>query len=275
MDNFRTSIEWSIFFSQKIGQEVTVRTFDSATTMPSKNTKIFGNAGNPGGAIVVITSFEDAKVALELWATEYFKHKGMKITKNVEDAIKSFAANEVSKIEKDLKVIGVPSYLKKIFEFKKKREVRGYLRSIKITQNDFVALINNSEQIGYSHRLIKREFVPENLELNADDLGAIKASKMGPLSHKTQKAVSKIGEIFQQRKVNHCHLYERGDEWHAFLFTYEDIRGDRRPHFKHGTHVHYVSSLWGTISKEDLLRSMEKRHKGDGGALHVKIEPWE
>jgi hypothetical protein len=238
--------------------------------MPDDEFRVFGNVRSPSGAIMACSGRGGITQMYAFVAREHLKIAGTVITPDVEKMIQAFAETKVKDLFAEIEAQGVADYLAQLFVLGKKREAEKHLRKLTIYKEDFIALIHNSDSIGFSHSLVRKQFVPDYLHITKSDLDAVRKSAHGNLSPEAWATLRKVRTTFDERKVNHCHLFERGSEWHAFIFSYEDItRGDRQ-HWEHGPHLHYLSHLWRTVTKEQFLTSFEGRRGADWGRVHVK-----
>ena len=80
----------------------------------------------------------------------------------------------------------------------------------------------------------------------------------------------------KERRHISAHLFQRDLEWHCFYFSYSDIEEeDSQNHWKHGTHLHYVSHLWPRYDRDQIWDQFDKRSTDIPGNLHIRFIPFQ
>ncbi|MAF78796.1 MAG: hypothetical protein CME60_11580 [Halobacteriovoraceae bacterium] len=151
---------------------------------------------------------------------------------------------KLRKKEKELREEGVPNSLFQLFNFTSKNEVKKYCRQIEITEKCLSLLIFNCDQIGFSHESKFKKFVPEQVQYGREEIGLLGSKDTSAKVRK--KIMNKVDGTFNFRRNVNCHMFTNGPMWHCFFFSYEDSQDlpNKEPHWKHGTHIHYVSYIW-------------------------------
>jgi hypothetical protein len=142
--------------------------------------------------------------------------------------------------------------LVKLFNISKKGVLEKYCRTLAIRQLDFVAFILCAKTGGLEHYRYASRFFDRrmpHLTPTPDELAALAHNGIGPLQGKARKAVTKVGQFLVDRRQFAAHLFYTPDyeHWHLLYFDQRDTVevGNR---WKHGAHIHYVSSLWSNLA---------------------------
>ena len=173
----------------------------------------------------------------------------------------------------NLSFSGVPEYLQKMLEIDKKSELEKYCKSIVITQEDFARLVLSSHTMGYLHQIKYHDFVPSHLWPTDEERNALGLSKAGEsLSAPAKKFVSKISEIFNERRYLVAHIFYNQNKWHLFYFDQRDMENMRGNHWKEGVHVHFVNYLWPNYDINKLWENFDKKDASAGDKLHIRFQ---
>jgi hypothetical protein len=169
--------------------------------------------------------------------------------------------------------VGVTEQLRRLLAAAKKRDAEKLISAMTLTRQEFVGLIRNAPDHGWSHRREVYHFEPEHLRPSEVEYAALFSNGPGPLQPQAKQAVSKIQQMFRDRLHRIVHIFERGDgEWHVFYLSYEDafdVQHVPVNHWQHGTHLHYVSHLWGP-PKEAVLARLTQRNARVASA-HIRF----
>jgi len=165
----------------------------------------------------------------------------------------------------------VPDYFVELLEIEKKSELIKFCKELIVYKKDFVKLIVNSRKIGYLHEIKYNDFVPIHLDPTDEEFEALQAvDKPGKLEGKAKKFMSKIGQIFVERRYLVVHVFYNELKWHLFYFDQRDIEKERRNHWKEGSHIHFVNYLWPNHDLGNLWEIFDKSNASVGGKIHIK-----
>ena len=139
-------------------------------------------------------------------------------------------------------------YLLPLFNIDKKRELQRYCNDLVIHSNDFVALILLGQDglLGsYHYANHYMDKVPHHLHPNAEEHAAMQDAKAGPLNDTSKKFLTKVAQMFEERRYIAAHLFYTPCQyhWHLFRFDQRD-RSTEKNHWEQGPHIHLTSSLW-------------------------------
>ena len=207
-------------------------------------------------------------MAIELEHARHLK-EGVPIAKIISDlTVDRMKRNQIL-FHHHLSTKGVPKNLQTLFSATKKSDAQKLCQSMIIDEHDLFLLIHNCNQIDYLHESKFLTHVPEHLEISEEDRKQFKEEELfRPLT-------KKLGSIFRERKALHAHLFIKDNEWHCFYFDFKDIEESIKNHWKHGCHIHYISSLWGQRSPQEMWEALELRQTRIPGKYHIKFEPYE
>lgn len=235
--------------------------------MAFKSMTRFGSPLSPRGALYVAQGKEGV---MELWADickSALQLEGVQITPAIEKEILHFVQRKQDELDKQVDTEGIPSKLIPLFEIEKKSKVMGYCKKLELSESELFLLIHNCHQIGFKHRAKFTEFVPPHLKVLDSDISAMK-------SDNPRQFLKKVDGILQERKRIHIHLLEKANEWHCFYYSYSDIESGDKSHWRHGSHLHYVSHLWPNLRKRQVWESFDQRTVEIQGSAHIRLQPF-
>jgi hypothetical protein len=134
--------------------------------------------------------------------------------------------------------------LVKLFNLEDKKSVERYCRDLLISSDDRFHIILAGRAPGIRPYLYACHFdqrTPEHLNPTDRDLAALASNGVGTLSRSARKTVTKISQIFQDRRLFSAHLFYTPSHkyWHLFYFDQRDVTAERN-HWKiGGPHIHY------------------------------------
>lgn len=167
---------------------------------------------------------------------------------------------------------GVLEKFIKLFAIQKKSELEKYCSGLTITQEDLVQLILWSQLIGYAHNRCHLEYQPIEAQPAPRDLEALHSSDDVIRAERLRKLVNKFKNLFEVRKYLSAHLFVSPSRWHLFYFSFRDIDGEGKNHWRHGSHVHFLNDLWPHYRLEqlyDLLFSGRWTQVSD--SIHIRF----
>ena len=166
--------------------------------------------------------------------------------------------------------------LVQLFDFTKKSDLERYARNLVIRGDDFAMLILKCEIEGvpFKHAISCKDIVPKHLDPSDDEIAALKNTPAGQyLARAALKAVTKMGQMFEERRYLVGHMFIGADEsrWHFFCFDQRDTDQDRPNHWKEGAHVHFVNWLWPKLSAETVWSAFTDQDQRPGGTIHLRF----
>ena len=158
-----------------------------------------------------------------------------------------------------------------------KRGLEQYCRTLVIQSSDLAAAIFFA-QAGvfepYKYASCFREWSPAHLKLTEEDRTALVTNGVGPLQPAARKTLNKVHATFHDRRMLAAHLLYTPDfvSWFVFFFDQRDV-ATRNQHWKHGPHIHLVSSHWPNLRLDELWREVREGRPAFASKLHVRYRP--
>jgi hypothetical protein len=162
-----------------------------------------------------------------------------------------------------------------LFNCKSKKELIKLSNSIVIHQQDFVTLILAAQHNELSPYMYANHFdrqIPYHLIPNEEEHKAISENGVGKYqTRKAQKFANKIFTLPDQQKLTAVHLFYTSDQkyWNLFYFSDKD-RTKYNNHWKHGSHIHFVSDLWSNLSLSSVWEKVCSGTFSFSSKLHLK-----
>jgi hypothetical protein len=234
--------------------------------MKNRQARLFGDPIGTGGARYFLRNQEDLiamRVDLDLARLRLngIPPRGVAL-KQVVSKVRDEQITELQKISRE----GIPDNLKTLLTVPRKGDVGKLCKQLVISQWDLFLLIHNCNQLKFRHRSRFPEFIPSHLEINDNDRSQMKDGALEAFS-------KKIHSLMRERRNICVHLFERGPEWHCFYFSYRDIKTEDN-HWSQGAHVHYVSYLWPSLTKDKVWKAFDTRSTKLPGDLHIQFAPF-
>lgn len=224
-----------------------------------------GSPTSPAGALFVIHDPEGVVQANADIYKSYLEANGIKVTPEIEQYVLTYCLEQQAKDDRQTALEGIPRQLTALFNFTKKRDAVKYCKGIAVTEHEMFLLAHNCSQIGFKHRSKFTEFIPPVRKVLDSDIADMK--KGDP-----RQFLIKVSRTIEERKRYHIHLFERVREWHCFYFTYRDMDAGKKGHWRHGSHLHYVSHLWSNLRKNQVWDSFAQRNVDINGSIHIRCE---
>ena len=234
----------------------------------NKHVTRLGSPVDVGGALYYVKDQEGLyQMAVDVELSDLMR-RGIPIIPQlqtrIQDHIKIRQDIYISELEKK----GVPESLESLVRITKKSEAKKLLKSLTISEYQLFLFIQNCTQIGYSHKSKFPTYVPEHLEITEDDR---EKQKDGDYLAVTKK----IHPLLAERKNINVHMFSQDETWHCFYYTFHDIETEDDNHWKHGSHLHYISHLWPNYHKKQVWEAFDKRRIDISGDLHVRFHPYD
>lgn len=166
----------------------------------------------------------------------------------------------------------IPEYLQKLLTIEKKSELKKFCKNINVSQEDFVTLVMNANSLGYAHEIKYEDFIPEHLRVTEKEKGSLGKARVGEtLTGDAAKLISKVSQIFKQRRYLAAHIFFNQKKWHIFYLDQRDIEDREANHWSEGAHIHFVNYLWPGYSPADLWALFDKADASINGKLHIRF----
>jgi hypothetical protein len=156
-----------------------------------------------------------------------------------------------------------------------KRKLEQHCKRLVVHQQDLVALILAAQHgvlAPYKYANHFSRDVPANLVPNEAESQALSPNGVGPFrSRGASKFASKVFQLFREQRALAAHLFFTPSRryWHLFLFDNRDT-AEHRNHWKHGSHIHFVSDLWPNLSFESAWEQVKSGELAFPSKLHIR-----
>jgi hypothetical protein len=214
------------------------------------------------GAFVLAKGIEGGIQAFTKIMKMTLEANGITVTPEIEQEISLYFKTKQEEYDQELFRKGIPEKLQTLLGYTKKGKLKAYCKRLIISEQELVLLVHNCSQIGYTHRSKFLEYVPENRRLTKSDRTYMRDKE-------PKEFISKINAIFEERKNYMIHLFESGEKWHCFYYTYKDMEPVS---WKHGPHLHFVNYLWPEYGKRQVWESFDKRQHNIE-SVHIRLQP--
>jgi len=167
-----------------------------------------------------------------------------------------------------------PEKLIRLFNIETKRELEKYCREIVVHGSDLVALILGG-QAGvldpYKYACHFDQKVGPHLNPSTEEFSALDQNGVGPLKGKAKKAVSKVFQMFRERRCLAAHLFYTPSHayWYLFYFDQRDTASQRN-HWVHGSHIHLITSHWPNLTLEDAWQQVLSGKLNFTNKIHLR-----
>jgi hypothetical protein len=236
-----------------------------------------GSMDAPGGILYGATDLDGVMdVSMDIERQLVLKF-GITIDATIEQELRERRDQHRAQLVAFFDAVGVTEQLRRLLAATKKKDAEKLISAMTVTQQEFVGLIRNAPKHGWSHRREVHHFEPAHLRPSEPEYAAVFSNGTGPLQPQAKKAVSKIRQMFRDRLHRIVHVFERGDgEWHVFYLSYEDafdVPHVPVNHWQHGTHLHYLSHLWGRPEEAVLAQLAQRNAKVASAHIRFRRTP--
>jgi hypothetical protein len=236
--------------------------------LKNKHVTRLGYPTGRGGALYYVSDQEGLRqMAVDLEIFQYLQN-GVDITPQLESQILNDVKFERDNYNSKVANHGVPDRILALLQITEKSKAHKYCKNLTISEFELFLFIQNCHLIGFAHKSKFPEYVPDHLLIADTDTAKLKNGDTKPIS-------KKLGPLLKERRHINIHLFYRDSEWHCFFFSYDDIVGKEKNHWKNGSHLHYVSFLWPNYTKEQVWDSFDARRTQLSGNLHIRFNPYE
>ena len=161
-----------------------------------------------------------------------------------------------------------PEKLLRLLSITKKSDVEKYAAELVVTGDELFSLIVGASRAGYIHAPKFGEFQPKQLQPSRDEIGSLSDPNPSDEREKRRrKLLSKIGQMFVDRKLVAFHFFLAPPRWHLISFNQRDTAETDRNHWVHGSHIHFVNDLWHGLTPDGIVAAFPERPAG----VHIRF----
>ncbi len=167
--------------------------------------------------------------------------------------------------------------LLEVFNIETKRELERHCSRLIVHQTDLVALILGAQHgalhpYRYANHFDRR--LPKHLLPNKDEQAALANNGIG--SYKTKAAskfASKLFQLPKEQRALAAHLFYTSNYnyWYLFYFDNRDTSVQSN-HWKHGSHIHLVCSLWSQLQLPDVWKNAKEGSFVFPNKIHLRYK---
>jgi hypothetical protein len=148
---------------------------------------------------------------------------------------------------------GIAPPLVALLAAKSKADQARLADGLNLTQVQLFDLTMLSEQVlGLQHSIHHAEHTPQHLRPGRSGVWIQRSPKAIPDGPSTASPV-KLVQLFKERKQLLAHLFQRGEDWHAFVCEFREAFRLEEAKWVGGTHMHFVSHLWPRVTLQQVI----------------------
>lgn len=154
-------------------------------------------------------------------------------------------------------------------ECKKKKEQNKILKDFELDTDKMTAILFKAHNdFGFTYSKYRFEIVPSDLKnkimpyfMHRNDDGSFDYAGYTDLTH------GQMNVVLNQRSITLGKFLDKGDIWHAFIYTFDGIRGKE---VGNNPHIHYISSAFGNaITRDKVLKEISKGKYNLPPMIHI------
>lgn len=167
--------------------------------------------------------------------------------------------------------------LLELLNLKSKQEVMRHCAELVVHHQDLVALILAAQHgaiFPYRYANYFSDKVAPHLYPTGAEGQALAENGVGEFrSRGAKKFVSKMFQLFRERRMLAAHLFFTPNHqyWHLFYFDNRDTE-ESKNHWKCGAHIHYISDLWSTLSLREAWSQVTSGRVTVPNKVHLRYQ---
>lgn len=160
-----------------------------------------------------------------------------------------------------------------LLSLKRKKEVENFCKKWTISSEkfaDFISAGMSGVLSPYIHTRYHVNLEPEHLQPTQEELGK---SGIGNAKRKALKAITKISQMFDERKLISVHIFFHSSKkyWHIFYFNQRDTT-DRNNHWDLGPHIHYTHDTFLNVTLDEVVKQISREKPKLPKSIHIKYD---
>lgn len=164
----------------------------------------------------------------------------------------------------------------KLLSLERKKDIESFCREWTISSEDFANFIFagiTGALSPYQHWRHHVNLEPEHLWPTDEELQALGKNGVGKIEGKALKAVTKISQLFEQRKLISVHVFYPPSKkhWHMFYFNQRDTSGEDN-HWDLGPHIHYSHDSFLNASLDQVIEQIMQKKPKLPKSIHIKYD---
>ena len=140
----------------------------------------------------------------------------------------------------------------------KKKEQEKILKGLSLDANQLGALFLHGEELGYKFSSYRFEGVPQKIK--KEDLPNFAYIDDNDILHRVggeSLSEGQLRALINESKIIYVQMLDNGIQWHAFIRTFQGLKGKESGTQGSVPHIHYYSNKNGT-SRRDFVKMIKK-----------------
>ena len=142
----------------------------------------------------------------------------------------------------------------------KKKEQEKILKGLSLDTNQLGALFLHGEELGYKFSSYRFEGVPQKIK--KEDLPNFAYIDDNDILHRVggeSLSEGQLRALINESKIIYVQMLDNGIQWHAFIRTFQGLKGKESGAQGSVPHIHYYSNKNGT-SRKDFVKMIKNGH---------------
>lgn len=163
-----------------------------------------------------------------------------------------------------------------LLNLKQKKDIENFCKDLVITSEEFADFIVAGMAgvlTPYLHWRHHVNLEPEHLWPTQEELDALHNNGVGNIEGKGLKAVKKIGQMFEDRKLLSVHVFYHSSKkyWHMFYFNQRDTAAHGN-HWDLGPHIHYTHDTFLNVDLDEVIEQILAPKPKLPKSIHIKYD---
>lgn len=163
-----------------------------------------------------------------------------------------------------------------LLNLKRKKEVESFCKDWVISSEkfaDFIMAASAGAIQPYLHWRHHVDLEPEHLWPSQEELNALGKNGVGKIEGKALKAITKIEQMFEQRKLISVHVFYHPSKkyWHIFYFNQRDTSKDGN-HWDLGPHIHYTHDTFLNVPLDEVIDKIVAEKPKLPKSIHIQYD---
>lgn len=149
-----------------------------------------------------------------------------------------------------------------------------YCRELVVARDQLVELFLNGHAGNtgrFAYAVHFQQYHPGSLRPTDAERAALAENGLGPLKGKALKLITKVTQMFKDRRLLAVHLFYSADRkyWHMIYFDQRD-NAEMDNHWQHGPHIHYSSELFTTAPLQEIWANATSEQATFPPSVHIR-----
>lgn len=153
----------------------------------------------------------------------------------------------------------------------KKKEQEKFWKGLSLDINQLGAIFLHGEKLGYKFSSYRFEGTPKNFK--KEDFPNFAYVDDNDIMHRVGGESLSDGQLralINESKVIYVQMLDNGLQWHAFIRTFQGLKGKESGTQGSIPHIHYYSNKYG-ISRENFVNMIKKGNYPKNANIHIPL----